>query len=267
MPPETIILLLVTGLCAGVLGGLLGIGGSVIMIPAITILLDKNQHLAQAAAMIVNVAVSAPAAWRHHLADAVRWDIFRRVLPFGLVFILIGVAVSDLFTGRLEPLLTRLFGAFLIYVIFVNILRMVRGRADHEGADATDGWLPCGIVGAITGFTGGLLGIGGGIIAVPLLQRLCRLPLRQCIATSSAVMVITAVIGATRKNMTLPTHVDEAGQALEIMDSLIVAGCLAPTAMIGGFLGARLNHVLPLSAVRIAFLVLLALASARMLLS
>ena len=103
------------------------------------------------------------------------------------------------------------------------------------------------------------------MLAVPLLQRVCRLPLRQCIATSSAAMVITAAIGAFRKNMTLPTHLTDAGDPIAIADSLLIAVCLIPTAIVGGFLGARLTHVLPLKWVRLAFLLLLALAAMRML--
>ena len=59
------------GLVAGVLGGMLGVGGSVIIIPGMTIVLGYDQHLYQAAAMVANVAVSIPATMRHYKAGAV----------------------------------------------------------------------------------------------------------------------------------------------------------------------------------------------------
>ena len=65
------------GLMAGTLGGLLGVGGSVIMIPALTAIFGPEQHLYQAAAMAVNVGVAVPAAWRHHGAGAARRDVLR----------------------------------------------------------------------------------------------------------------------------------------------------------------------------------------------
>ena len=115
-------------------------------------------------------------------------------------------------------------------------------------------------VASITGFAAGLLGIGGGIIAVPLLQRMAHLPLRTAIATSSALMCLTATIGAARKNFTLP-EITDAGP----WDGVIIAAVLAPTAILGGYVGAHLTHVLPLRLLRIVFVLLLAVACFRFL--
>jgi uncharacterized membrane protein YfcA len=127
------------------------------------------------------------------------------------------------------------------------------------------GWLATSVVGGIMGFAAGLLGIGGGVITVPLLQRICNLPLRQCIATSTALMCITAVVGAVRKNLTLSQHVDALGVPLDPWDSLIIAACLAPTAVIGGLIGAYLTHKFPLGWLRVAFVLLMSWASLNML--
>jgi len=256
--------LLLLGLAAGGLGGLLGIGGSIVMIPGMAVLLGSNQHLYQAAAMIVNVAVAAPAAWRHWRAGAVRMDVLAAMLPAAIVFIIIGVAASD----RIESAwLERIFGVFLVYVIVVNIARLVTKKP--EPADRTDGVsrVRAGAVGSITGFMAGLLGVGGGVVTVPLLQRFVHLPLRQCIATSSAVMVLTATVGAVQKNWTLSHHINEQapGVMLQVTDSLLIAGLLIPTAIIGGVLGAGLTHRMPLTWLRIVFIALLCAAAVRML--
>ena len=68
-----ILLLLSVGLVAGGLGGLLGIGGSVIMIPAMAILLGWDFHLAQAVAMTVNPAVALSATLKHQRNGNVSW--------------------------------------------------------------------------------------------------------------------------------------------------------------------------------------------------
>ncbi|MHC4947395.1 MAG: TSUP family transporter, partial [Planctomycetota bacterium] len=91
MPPVDVVILVGLGLVAGALGGLLGIGGSVVMIPVLTLVLHRNQHLSQAAAMIVNIFVAVPAALRHHRAEAIQWDVAARMLPAALLFILVGV--------------------------------------------------------------------------------------------------------------------------------------------------------------------------------
>jgi uncharacterized membrane protein YfcA len=261
--PLEIVELLAVGLVAGFLGGLLGIGGSIIMIPALGLILGRNQHLAQAAAMIVNVFVAMPALFRHQRAGAVRWDVARRMVVPGAILIVVGVEVSNNLDGAI---LRRVFGVFLIYVIVINVVKLVRRSPEPEPHEERAGLLPAGVVGSIMGFAAGLLGIGGGGIAVPLLQRICNLPLRQCIATSTAVMCLTAVIGAVRKNMTLATLAESAsGSGMTLQDSLTIAACLAPTAVIGGLLGAGATHKLPLYWVRVAFVVLMCWAALNML--
>ena len=83
MPLNEVITLLILGLAAGTAGGLVGIGGSLVIIPVLTLLMGKDQHLAQACAMIVNVFVAVPALLRHHQAKAVQWGVVVRMLPFG----------------------------------------------------------------------------------------------------------------------------------------------------------------------------------------
>jgi uncharacterized protein len=262
-----IILLCAIGLFAGAVGGMLGIGGSVVMIPAMSIVLGPNQHLYQAAAMIVNVFVALPATVQHWRAGVVRWDVSKRMLPIAIVMILIGVAASNLLDGER---LRQIFAVFLIYVVGFNIARILQKREEPAIGEQRTGWLATGSIGSIMGFLAGLLGIGGGALAVPLLQRIANLPLRQCIATSSAVMCITAVIGAAARNATIHQHVDEqavenAGRMLTIGDSLLLAGIIIPTAFLGGVIGAGLTHRLPLNVVRGAFVLLMSWAALRML--
>ncbi len=248
------VLLAVIGLAAGSLGGLLGIGGSVIMIPGMTLVLKADQHLAQAAAMIVGIFISIPAAFRHHLAKAVRFDAMLRILPVAIVAILVGVELSNLMPGED---LKKLFGVFLIYVVATTAWRTVQRRAEPTAEHERLSWPRCAIVGAITGLAAGMLGIGGGIIFVPLTQRICRLPLRQVIATSSALMSITAIFGAVLKNITLVQHTNAQGQTLDVKASLIYAALLVPTAIVGSYLGAGLTHKLPITWVRVAFMLLI----------
>jgi uncharacterized membrane protein YfcA len=251
------------GLVAGVLGGLLGIGGSVVMIPVLTLLLGRNQQLSQAAAMIVNVCVALPAVLRHHRAGAVHWTLWQRMLPAGVTCIVIGVLVSNRVNA---DHLKLLFGVFLIYVIYINTMKLLGKMATADDSDGDRaGWIGASVIGGIMGFAAGLLGIGGGIIAVPLIQRIAHLPLRRCIATSAAVMAFTSIVGATQKNLTIHRIVDEANVPLDVMDSLQIAACLAPTAILGGLIGASLTHILPLKWIRAALIVLLSIASLKFL--
>lgn len=247
------------GLFAGLLGGLLGIGGSVIMIPGLVFLFARKpdvwQHLFQASAMAVNVAVAAPAAMRHAREGAVRPDLFKILLPAAGVAIIIGVFVSD----ALDPiLLRRIFAGFLLYVGVVETRKFFSKDPEFVSGDARITVPRGATVGGSMGFVAGLLGVGGGVLAVPLAQQLCRIPLRQAIGASASAMVLTAFVGATLKFSTLHTH------GLRALDALLVAIALAPTAILGSTLGASLTHRLPIDIVRAALLVIILLAAWRM---
>ena len=269
-----VLALLTIGLAAGTLGGLLGVGGSVIMIPALTAVFGPEQHLYQAAAMAANVAVALPAARRHWQAGTARPDVLRWMLPAAVAAVLLGVAASNLFEGdTAERWLKRVFAALLVYVVVMNARKLWRSgereassegshQDTHESENASTPRSPLpaprflsASVGGVMGFVAGLLGIGGGAIAVPLQQVALRLPLRSCIANSSVIIVFSAAIGGVVKIATLGRH------GLEPKHALILAACLAPTALVGGRLGASLTHRLPLWQVRAAFIALMILAA------
>ena len=274
--PVIFALILLLGLLAGTLGGMLGVGGSVVMIPGLAILFsfsksaEPNQHLFQASAMIVNVVVSVPAMLRHRKAGALVGDALIWMLPAAMVFILIGVWGSNLpvFAGADGGRwLGRLLAVFLLYVIMVNILKL-RTHAHTESDDDRHITPVRGLsVGAVMGSIAGLLGIGGGAVAVPLQQLIMKLPLRNCIGNSSAIICISAGIGAIYKNATLAQHASIAAPGISPIDwrtSLLIAALLAPTAWVGARLGAGLTHRLPLRQVRIAFIMLMAVAAWKM---
>jgi uncharacterized membrane protein YfcA len=252
------------GLFAGTAGGLIGVGGSIVMVPALTLLLHRDQHLAQAAAMIVNVAIAIPATIKHHLTGRVRWDVARKMLPIGVVFMVAGVALSN----TIDSLwLQRVFAVFLLYVMTIKILNIYKERNQEILRHPQLGIARVGVVASLMGFIGGLTGTAGGPVAVPLLQRICHLHLREAIAASSAVMCVTSTIGAIYKNLSLGSVASTAGDSpgFTAMNSLAIAACLIPTAVLGSLYGATLTHKLPILWVKVIFVVLILWAALLML--
>ena len=274
--PETLALIALIGLIAGTLGGLLGVGGSVITIPGMAILFGtgENQHLYQAAAMTANLAVALPAAARHKKAGALRPKVLRWMLPATLVFIVVGVLASNLpifsvdHGGEGGLWLGRVLAVFMVYVIAVNLRKLIRSK-EKKAAD----WARepkttparCGAVGVVMGFAAGLMGIGGGALAVPLQQTLVKLPFRNAIANSSFVMVFSAGIGAVLKLTTLNQHYPTTMDADPAwFTALMLALILAPTAIMGAGIGAKLTHTLRPRYVRIAFILMMIAAAYKM---
>ena len=259
-----IVILLSVGFVAGALGGLLGIGGSVIMIPATAFLLGWPFHLAQAVAMTVNPAVAVSATLKHQKNNNVSWNTTKVVLPVALVCICIAAWYSNQVPSHY---LEMLFGVFLIWV-FIDQCKAVFGKSEVEShPEGSPSTLRSSVTGGATGTMAGLLGIGGGLLQVPLLNRLCGLPMKIAIGTSSSIMFITAMFGATVKDLSLPSCVDANGDSLGLtaIDAVLKALWLIPGALAGGFVGAWLTSKLPVKCIRIVFGILVALASVKML--
>lgn len=268
--PTTVLTLAAIGLVAGMAGGMMGIGGSLVMIPAMDLFLGPDQHLYQAAAMIVNFFVAAPAVHQHRRAGAIDLPTVGRLLPLAIVAIVGGVALSEhgLFTGGHSVRLRGLFGVFLLAVCVADALRLFRPRTSAgtpaPGAEdvgfgpATLSWSRAALVAVPTGLVAGLLGVGGGVVAVPLQRKLLRLPLRTAIANSAAVIVATSVIGAAAKNY---AYIVDHGDGLR---PLALSVCLIPLAIVGSTIGSRLTHRIPIAWVKLGFATVLVLAAVRL---
>jgi uncharacterized protein len=248
-----VLLFVVLGLLAGTLGGLLGIGGSVIMIPALLFFIPNTSiHLAQAVAMTVNPAVAISSAAKHNKNKNVSWRVALRVMPLSLIFISVAAWYSNSIDGAL---LEFGFATFLIWVLWDQLSCLVNGKSQSSITPKPANNLRLGLTGGITGTVSGLLGIGGGLIQVPLLNRLCKLPIKQAIGTSSAIMFVTAVVGATVKDFSLQTTENNG------LVALIQAAQIIPGALVGGWLGAKLTNILPSKGIRSIFAILVLLAS------
>ncbi len=262
-----ILTFLIIGLGMGLLGGLLGIGGSVVMIPTLTLIYGENQHLYQAAAMICNFFVATAAMLAHRKANVFKKNILTWLIPLAIAGIVAGVTISNcsFFQGSKSYLLARAFGVFLIYVVVYNSYRLyvsvhpklkeVQKPMPPKGIAAFFSML-CG---AITGLAAGLLGIGAGTVATPLQQVMLKLPLRNAMSNSAATIVAISWLGAIYKNATLSQH------HINVTESLRIAIFIIPGAIIGGLIGGHLMHTLPKNIVRTIFILVCILAAIKLL--
>jgi len=194
------------------------------------------------------------------------------------IAVLVGVGLSELafFSGGGEAYLLAMFGGFLLFISIFGLMRTrIRRKVDPAVAPASGGetpsvgaelrsvssppdWRFAAAVAIPAGLVGGALGVGGGLIAVPLQRRFLNVPLRTAIANSSTVVVATSAVGAMAKNYA--TYVDTGGS----FDPMILAAVLIPSAATGSAIGSRLVHRLPVEVLRVAFLVMMMLASLRL---
>ncbi len=248
------------GLIAGVVGGLTGLGGAIVMLPALGLYhgyetRDQDRHhVFMAASMIVNIVVALSASLQHRRKGVVRIDLLRAMIPAMAAGMVVGVLLSSQSPGRWAVIALACFiWSFCVFTLFTLVKKLPQRPEDAR----TPHWAILASIGLGTGIVGGYLGVGGGILLVPLLQ-IAGLPLRHAIAGSAGVMWSSATIGAGVKLWLLPS------QGFDRMDAIDIAVPMSMGALIGAALGACLSHRLKLPLLKVAIVIVLSIAAARM---
>jgi uncharacterized membrane protein YfcA len=128
MSPLEIVALLGIGLLAGLLAGLLGIGGGVVLVPAMVLLLGFVQHLAQGTSLLVVIPAATTGAWTHHRRGRWTWRDAAALAAGGVL----GALLGSLFALALDDDVLRRLFAVLLLVIAVRML-FVRPRSRAAG--------------------------------------------------------------------------------------------------------------------------------------
>lgn len=214
MAIETFLLIIILSFFAGILGAILGLGGGIILVPGLTLLFGYDVKVAVAASLISVIATSSSAA-TVYVAEGfsnIRLGMLLEVattigaLSGGLIAIFIS-----------NQALYLIFAAVLLYSGF----SMLRGRSvvsseptdietepsslSGEYIDPATGKTVSYVVDKIgfglagsagAGILSGLLGVGGGIIKVPIMNLTMRIPMKAAVATSNFMIGVTAAAGA-----------------------------------------------------------------------
>lgn len=192
---ENLVLYLLVGVCAGLLSGLLGVGGGVVIVPALAIIFAGMSmpanvvlHMAIGTSLATIVITSLSAIYAHHRRDTIQWPLARQLLPGLVVGSLIGAAVADYLRNDSLQFLLGLFILLVALQIGLGI-----EPAPHKQLPGRTGM---GLAGGGIGILSALFGIGGGLVTVPFLVWR-NVPMRFATATSVACGLIIALAGAT----------------------------------------------------------------------
>ncbi len=195
---------LAVGLLAGAVSGLVGIGGGAVMVPFLYYFLGSSglagvaippeQHavVAHATSLLVIVPISVRGAFLYSRSGLVEWGAVWRMGVTSIFTAVLGARVAIAAPGEL---LKVAFGLFLLIIA----TRLLRGkkRAEAEGEEA-DGRARNGRAlagGAAVGFFSALLGVGGGLVAIPVLIYGLHVHMRKVTGTSLALITFTALTG------------------------------------------------------------------------
>ncbi|HEY2810275.1 MAG TPA: sulfite exporter TauE/SafE family protein [Rhabdochlamydiaceae bacterium] len=183
------------GILAGILGGLLGIGGGVVSVPMLYFIFrflgypqTYLMHLAigtSLAAMIFNTFAST---WAHNKHKNVLWDVFKKLAPGLFLGSIGGAFIAKWLSGII---LEIFFGCFLCLLAFYFWKNHPEQEASHRLPRTSFLFLWSGSIGAISN----ILGIGGGTLIVPFLTAF-KVAAKKAIGTSAACSFLITTIGA-----------------------------------------------------------------------
>lgn len=250
------------GVAAGLLAGLLGVGGGIVIVPMLTFTFalqglpqEHIQHLALGTSLATIIFTSVASLRAHHARGAVNWPVVRQITPG----ILCGTLSGSWFAAALSGDFLRVF--FIIFTFFVA-WQMLSSRLP-KASRQVPGFLGLFGTGSVIGGISSLVGIGGGSMSVPFLIW-CNQNARVAIGTSAAIGFPIALSGAAGfllnglKVSGLPPH------SLGFIYLPALAG-IAVTSYLTAPLGAKLAHNLPIPKLKKGFAILLIATGCKML--
>ena len=190
---ELFLLSMFLGSIAGLLAGLFGLGGGVVIVPALVWLFSAQQFpdqhimiMAVATSLATIIVTSISSVFTHHKLGTIRWERVFRLSPGVLFGAGVGALIADFITAE------ALRWFFISYLFYVAI-RMGFQTTSMVNSNKSDKWLDY-IVGNGIGVLSSILGIGGGTLTVPYLVSR-QVPMKNAVAISSACGLPIAVSG------------------------------------------------------------------------
>lgn len=189
-------ILVLTGAFTGIISGLLGVGGGFIMSPIQYWLLqetglqpDMAIRMALGTSLFVVLINTISVTLKYQRKQAVLWKQATIMGISGSIFSFGGAAVASHLSAST---LSTIFGI----VVIIGALRTYLTPALKEKDEISPNLLPYIFAGISIGFFSGLLGIGGGVIGIPIMLIFLHFDMRKAIGSSAAVMIFTSFGGS-----------------------------------------------------------------------
>ena len=181
---------MLAGVGAGALSGMFGIGGGIVLVPVLGALLGLDQHKAQGISLATMLApVGLPAVLHYRKAGhPIRW----RLVGYLICGFVLGVTAGSLLANAIpaRPLRWTFIGFLLLMALRYAMVARDSAASEPRPEVSPRALLGFGLaIGALGGLMSGLLGIGGGAIAIPLLALWMGLPQHEAQVTSLALML------------------------------------------------------------------------------
>jgi uncharacterized protein len=240
-----ILILIGTGAFAGFAGGMLGLGGAFIMTPFQYIVYtnmglgpDLAVKTAFGTSLLVVLTTSVSGAWRYHLQGAIRWRVVLVMGSVGLVFSFIGAKLATYIHG---DVLKIAFGVIAI----ASAIRMVLTIKERENVEPVKKPWVWALWAIPVGLLSGLLGVGGGVLLVPIMVVILKFRIQDAAANSLAAIFITSIggiIGYIVNGIGITGRLPHSLGYIDIPSWLLLAVPAAAMAQVGAITSRRISR-------------------------
>ena len=184
-----LLLFFIGGVLAGIIAGLLGVGGGIIIVPMLVFFgkLPVNAVATSSLAIVITSISGSFQNWREGNLN------FKKVISLGLPAVItaqLGVYLASHFSPLL---LLSLFAILLFVNVYLVSLRRRLVTVENVSVDQDRIFLNTILTGGAAGILSGLFGVGGGVIMVPLQMLLLGEKIKVAIQTSLGVIILTAI--------------------------------------------------------------------------
>ena len=250
------------GVVAGLLGGMLGVGGGIVVVPALIWIFKQEgvqpevlTHLAIGTSLAGIIFTSLSAISAQQKRGAIDWAVVRLLVPATLI----GGLISGYLAGFIPAGTLKMI--FSIFLLIVSLQLLTKWQpAAHWTLPGPKGLWGVGLgIGSLSA----MMGIGGGTISVPFLHA-CNVDMKRAIAISTTLGFPIALFGAAGFVLSGWHHPGLPALSLGYVD-LPVLFAVGATSMLVAPLGVRLAHHLPVVKLKRAFGILLLLVALQML--
>ncbi len=260
--------MLFTGIAAGILSGLFGVGGGIVIVPSLIFIysiIGFNSpylvHTAVATSLFTIIFTSVSSALKHYRNKNI---LLKTALIIGAAS---AVSVFLLSKAAINMPGDTLKKIFAVIIILVGI-RMLLQKTKPENGDGSDkinnNYLITIIVGMLSGTVAAFTGLGGGVFIIPLMHYLQKIPIKKAIGTSSAAIFITSIAGVISYIINVPIGYEpphfSAGM-IDILAAIPIIAASIPSAQLGVYIHNRTHN----SVIGKIFGVFLLLVAVRML--
>jgi uncharacterized protein len=248
--------LIILGLFVGVISAFFGIGGGIILVPAIALIFPnlEQQHVLACSLSVIflNSIINTYNLSKYHKLD---WKIIGPIASFSILFSFFATQFAQSLSS---DTLKLIFASFALFVSFW----ILKEKPPKSASEDSFTIFTIILIGFFSGVISGLTGVGGGLVVIPLLLKFTKVTIKTVSVYSNAIMIFTALSGVASFALGKPDTIVNFYSIGYVLPELI--GIIIIGSFFGSKIGTFINRKVKGKTYKIALSILVFIVSLKM---